>query len=127
MPHLYASRRRYSRAGTRSIASATTMPITGPSVHRPPNQCCTAVYQSSVVGRKMKPARSQSSEENIPSNQRVKNQRSATTRRGARRVTTPKKCGIQRSLLLFPQDSEESVSDADPEKRRKALVGRECV
>src|SRR4029077_4103957 len=72
LQHDYARRRRYSRTGersrtgARSIASATMMPTTGPSVHRPPNQCCTAVYQRTVVGRKMKPARSQGREEDIP-------------------------------------------------------------
>ena len=52
--------RRLWLAGDRSIDSATITPTMGQNVHWPPNQWWTAVYQSSVVGRKKKPRTGQS-------------------------------------------------------------------
>ena len=46
--------------------SAITRPTIGQSVHSPPNQRWTAEYQSSVVGRKMKPTIGQRIESNMP-------------------------------------------------------------
>src|SRR5690348_6459304 len=51
-----SSRRLLPLAGERSISNAMMMPITGTIVHCPANQCCTAVYHSSVVGRNTKPS-----------------------------------------------------------------------
>src|SRR5690606_12612311 len=59
-----------------------TIPMIGHSDHAPANQCCTAVYQKSVVGRKMKPRIGQSRESKMPANQSVKNQSPTRTRRG---------------------------------------------
>src|SRR5688572_20140874 len=74
--------------GPRSITSAITRPATGQNVQRPPNQLLTAEYQSRVVGRKTKPMIGQRMLSNTPRNQCVKNQRIATTRRGAARASS---------------------------------------
>jgi hypothetical protein len=66
----------------------------GPERPLSSNQCCTAVYHSSVAGTKRKPAKSQRRDENIPSNQRVEAQRSATTSRGVTSARTTRKQGI---------------------------------
>jgi hypothetical protein len=62
--------------------SATTRPTIGHNDQTPPNQCWTAEYQSSVVGKKMKPRIGHSTVLNMPWNQLVKNQRIAMTMRG---------------------------------------------
>jgi len=71
------------------------MPTTGQRLHWPANQCWTAVYQSSVVGRKMRPSRGQRTEEKIPSNQRVNNHRTATRSRGVNSARSAKRQGIR--------------------------------
>ena len=65
-----------------SKMSATMSPTIGHKDHTPPNQCWTAEYQSSVVGRKMNPRIGQSTVLNMPWNQPVKNHRKAITTRG---------------------------------------------
>ncbi|TAN07971.1 MAG: exo-alpha-sialidase [Rhodanobacteraceae bacterium] len=82
------SQRTYTRllrlvAGDRSISNAITIPTIGTSVQRPWNQCCTAVYQSSVVGRNRNPSTGQSAMWKMPLNQRVNSHRMTTTTRGA--------------------------------------------
>src|SRR5207249_1090682 len=83
-------------AGETSIRSAITRPTTGAVVHAPPNQRWTIEYHMSVVGRNAKPRMGQSGEAKRPSNHRVKNQRIATTIRGAispKRIRTRKGIG----------------------------------
>src|ERR1700732_4550209 len=80
--------------GPRSIMSAITSPTTGQNVQCPPNQLCTAEYQSRVVGRKTKPITGHSRLSKTPRNQWVKNQRSATTNRGAARAIKVMRQGI---------------------------------
>ena len=70
------------------------MPTTGQRVHCPPNQCCTAEYQRSVVGKKKKPRTGHSTELNMPWNQVVKNQRSTMTRRGVMSAKTARRHGM---------------------------------
>src|SRR5690349_4711229 len=78
------------------MANAMMSPITGQSVHWPPNQCNTAVYQSSVVGRKMKPRMGYNREfcGKIPLNHVEKNQSSRITSRGAASAKSAKRHGI---------------------------------
>lgn len=53
-------------AGDKSISSAITMPTSGINVHWAPNQCTTAVYHSSVLGRNTKPSTGHSGVTNTP-------------------------------------------------------------
>src|SRR5690242_13956303 len=70
-----------------SIISASTSPTIGQNVQCPPNQLCTAEYQSSVVGRKMNPTIGHRMLSNTQRNQCVKNHINATTSRGAARAS----------------------------------------
>src|SRR5579863_793911 len=93
-------RRRGARvAGDTSMPSATTRPTTGQSVQLPPNQCCTAVYQSSVVGRKMSPRTGHSTDEKMPRNQLVANHSTTATNRGAARASRANRHGMSRAPL----------------------------
>src|SRR5438132_7191860 len=87
--------------GPRSIMSARTRPTTGQKVQWPPNQLWTAEYQSSVVGRKTKPMIGQRMLSKTPRNQWVKNQRTATTNRGAARASRVMIQGIGQILPWF--------------------------
>src|SRR3954451_14508235 len=93
--------------GDTSIANAMTSPTTGQSVHCPPNQCCTTEYQSSVVGRKMKPRINQSAFAKRPLNQFVKNQSRKIVSRGAISAMSARKqgtvCPSSGRLLLYAQ------------------------
>ena len=77
-----------------------TRPTTGQSVHTPPNHCCTAVYQSSVVGRKMNPRTGHSSEGKRPSNQWVKYQSKMMASRGVKSARTRRTQGMVEATLL---------------------------
>src|SRR5206468_7469644 len=76
------SRERRPRAGDTSVATAITRPTTGQNVHAPWNQCWTAVYQISVVGRKMNPSTGHSAIAKIPRNQLVNSQSTTITSLG---------------------------------------------
>src|ERR1700747_16723 len=92
----------WARTADRSPASATTRPMTGQSVQAPPNQWCTAEYQSSVVGRKTKPTMGHSSDAKRPSNQWPYSQRMATASRGVRSAREKRRQGMARSNHQFP-------------------------
>src|SRR5438876_552522 len=81
--------------------SARTRPTTGQKVQWPPNQLWTAEYHSSVVGRKTKPMIGQRIESKTPRNQWVKNQRTATTNRGAASASRVMIQGIGQILPWF--------------------------
>src|SRR5438105_14623081 len=87
--------------GPRSISSESTSPTTGQNVQWPPNQLWTAEYQRSVVGRKTKPMIGQRMLSKTPRNQWVKNQRTATTNRGAARASRVMIQGIGQILPWF--------------------------
>src|ERR1044071_4755888 len=125
---LYSTtRRRRPPAGEMSIISARTSPTIGQRVHWPWNQCCTAVYQSSVVGRKMKPRMGQRVDGNTPSNHRLKNQSNATRSRGVASARIARRQGMDQPMSrrktqssgaapVRPED-QEARSDHRPDRR----------
>src|SRR5438477_4405392 len=80
--------------GPRSIKREMTRPTTGQKVQCPPNQLCTAEYQSRVVGRNTKPMMGQRMLSKTPRKQWVKKQSTATTSRGAVRARSVMMHGI---------------------------------
>src|SRR5690348_7114758 len=76
------------------------MPITGTIVHCPAYQCCTAVYQSSVVGRNTKPSTGHSGLWNT-SNQRENNHTSTITTRGTHNASRTSRQGMAESFLCL--------------------------
>src|SRR5262245_29010465 len=86
--------RRRPFAGETSIISAITNPTTGHSVQWPPHQCWTAVYHSSVVGKKKKPSTGHNADGKIPTNHRENSQSTTMASRGVISASSVKRQGI---------------------------------
>src|SRR5690348_18351887 len=78
------------------------MPITGTIVHCPANQCCTAVYQSSVVGRNTKPSTGHNGLLNTL-NQCENSHTSTITTRGTHNASNTSRQGMAESFRGFGQ------------------------
>jgi hypothetical protein len=95
-------RRRYRVVGETSMINATISPMIGMMSHCPPNQCCTAVYQSRVSGRKIKPKIGQSGVVKIPSNQFENSQSKTIVIRGTRSANNTINNGISEPNFDLP-------------------------
>src|SRR4029077_6544279 len=99
-----------------------TRPTIGQRVHWPPNQCCTTEYQSSVVGRKMKPRMSQSGRLTTPVSHVVKNHSRKSTRRGARSASSAKRQGMAARASTLGRSCVRQGSDVLVEPEQVARI-----
>ena len=85
------------------------MPAIGTTLHSPPNQFCTAEYQSKLVGRKMNPSAGMSHVVNIPWNQFVNSHNATTVNRGTSTPNNRINKGICQPLASYPAKIREGI------------------